>query len=183
MSRWIPHTYACSQIMREPLNRLFLFCRCQIDRFAYICREGSCLIWACYQQHCHCSSLIRKGKQIRVSLDESVSLVIRCRSYYACVHATAVASSLSMSGAGMLWLHWLYFWSSLIYRWLRLIISMCLSQVQLCFCVCLLFWGQNCPWMFAKYDKTSLWERPQIARHLCFEAFQLLSGFMRENHC
>lgn len=43
----------------------------------------------------------------------------------------------------------------------------CLSQVQLCFCVCLLFWGQNCPWMLAKYDKTSLWEHPQIAKRVC----------------
>lgn len=81
MSRWIPHTCMISNHTWTSQQVVLVL---QMPD-----RSGSGLIWACYQQYCGCScKLIRKGKQIRLSL------FIRCRSYYACAHVTAVASSL-----------------------------------------------------------------------------------------
>lgn len=113
-------------------------------------------------------SLLVSADRNRKADSERVSF-IRCRSYYACVHATAAASSRWMSGAGMLSSHWPCSWSSLIYRWLKLIISM--SAVVF---LCVLFWGQNCPRMLTKYDKTSLWEYPRMAKCWSFPAAELL---------
>lgn len=68
-----------------------------------------------------CSAVYCDGS---TSTADCVCFSIRCRSYYACVRATAAASSASMSGAGMLSSLWLCSWSSQIYRWPRLIIGL-----------------------------------------------------------
>lgn len=85
-------------------------------------------------------SLLVSADRNRKADSERVSF-IRCRSYYACVHATAAASSRWMSGAGMLSSHWPCSWSSLIYRWLKLIII----RVQSCFCVCAILGNKIVP--------------------------------------